>query len=135
MPAPKTIKTLILTLDTEVVECNLTGATLTDEPEGAETLTTFCGAYDVAGTPKYTLALAGFQSYDAVDDVCSILHTAYVAEPRADLDVVMTVGTKTRTFTATPAADPPFGGEAGAALTFETTLNVTSDITDGVVTP
>jgi hypothetical protein len=135
MPAPSIVKTLTLTLDTESVECSLTAATLVDEPEGAETLTTFCGSYDVAGTPKYALNIGGFQSYEAATDVCELLHTAYISDPVGEIDCVLAVGTKTRTFTAVPSADPPFGGDAGAALTFETTLNLTTDPVDGVVVP
>jgi hypothetical protein len=135
MPAPATTKSLELTLGDEVVSCDLTSAILTDEPEGSDTLTTFCGAYDVAGTAKYSLELAGFQSWEAVDGVCSILHAAYIADPQVPVDVVMTVGSKTREFSAVPAADVPFGAEAGSPFTFEATMNVTSDITDGTATP
>ena len=98
------LKKLSLTLDDTNVECQLTTAQLVDEPEGAETLTTFCGSRDIAGTPKYTLNLAGFQDYGhsttggtpTNDSVFDMLHTSYradVADPGSgELDVVLTVG-------------------------------------------
>ena len=129
-----TIKTLTLTLDANTqVECQLTRAALVDNPT-TETITTFCGAEDSA-IAKYDLELGGFQDYGAVTAVCDLLHTAYVTDPIAEVDFVLTVGTKTRTGTAKPTADVPFGGDAGAALTFETTLSVVGQPVDGVVTP
>lgn len=129
------IKTLILTLDTEEVQCQLTTAQLVDEPEGAETLTTFCGSQDVSGTPKYTLNISGFQDYGTAQSVFDMLHTAYIADPVADIDCLLTVGTATRAFTAVPQNDAPFGGDAGAAMTADVALAVTSPVTDGVVVP
>lgn len=128
------IKTLKLMLDTTEVECQLTTAQLVDEPEGAETLTTFCGSQDTAGTPKYTLNLSGFQDYGQAQSVFDLLHTAYVTDPIAEVDFVLTVGGATRTGVATPANDPPFGGDAGAALTADLAMSVVGDITDGTVT-
>jgi hypothetical protein len=129
--AINSIKTLTLELDGDAVECQLTTAQLVDEPEGAETLTTFCQSVDVAGTPKYSLTISGYQDYGSAESVMDLLHTAYVAKPPAEIDAVLTVGTKTRTFTCVPQNDAPFGGDAGAAMTADVTLSVTSDVTDG----
>jgi hypothetical protein len=124
-------KTLVLSLDAAEVQCQLSTATLVDEPENAETLTSFCGSLDVAGTPKYTLNISGFQDYGEAESVFDILHDAYLTG--ADMDAILTVGTKTRTFTAKPQNDVPFGGDAGAAMTGDVALAVTSAIVDGTV--
>jgi hypothetical protein len=132
-----TIKTLTLTLDADAtppgtsVECQLTTAQLVDNPT-TEDLTTFCGT-ESSSIPNYELTLAGFQDYGQATAVCDLIHTAYVADPVAEIACVLTVGGKTRTFDAKPIADVPFGGDAGAALTFTTTLDVVGDITDGTV--
>jgi hypothetical protein len=133
--AINSIKTLTLTLDTEEVECQLTTAQLVDEPEGAETLTTFCGSEDRAGTKKYTLNISGFQDYGQTDAVFDLLHTAYIADPQVPIACVLTVGSKTRTFAANPPNDPPFGGDAGAAMTADVALAVVGGVTDGTVAP
>jgi hypothetical protein len=140
--AIKTHKTLKLTLDGKTVECALTRAALVDTPD-TEELTTFCGT-ETSAIPNYNLEIGGFQDWDytvagspgppiveAYDAVCDILHTAYVADPIAEIDCVLTVGTATRSFSAKPINDVPFGGDAGAALTFDTTLDVVSEIVDG----
>lgn len=127
-----TTKTLKLTLDTTSAECQLSTAQLSDT-SSPEELTSFCGVHKVAGVPAYELALSGWQDYGQAQSVCDLIHTAYVTDPISDLDVVLTVDDQTRTFTAKPTADIPFGGDAGI-LTFDTTLSVTSDIADGVVT-
>jgi hypothetical protein len=129
------IKTLKLTMGADSVECQLTTAQLVDEPEGAETLTTFCSSVDVAGTPKYTLNISGFQDYGEAESVFTMLHEAYTDATGADIDCVLTVGKETRSFPARPQNDPPFGGDAGAALTADVALAVTGDIVDGVVPP
>jgi hypothetical protein len=131
-------KHLSLTMDTETVECQLTTAQLVDEPEGSETLTTFCGSQDVAGTPKYTLNISGFQDYGQAESVFDMIHTAYKADTSTDvtanqIDCVLTVGSATRTFTATPQNDAPFGGDAGAAMTADVAFAVVGAITDGTV--
>lgn len=128
-------KTLTLTLDADEVQCQLTTAQLVDEPEGAETLTTFCGSQDVSGTPKYSLNIAGFQDYGQATSVFDMLHASYIADPVAEIDAVLTVGGATRSFSVVPQNDPPFGGDAGAAMTADVTLSVVGDVTDGVVTP
>jgi hypothetical protein len=137
--AINSIKTLTLMLDTDQVECQLTTAQLVDEPEGAETLTTFCGAEDVSGTPKYTLNISGFQDYGHTsgvapgtpDSVFDMLHTAYITD--AEIDAVLTVGSSTRSFACKPQNDTPFGGDAGAAMTGDIALAVVGAITDGTV--
>lgn len=128
-----TIKTLTLKLDATSVECQLTRAAIIDNPE-TETLTTFCGSEDSA-IPKYDLELAGFQDYGQAQAVCDLLHAAYIADPIAEVDYILTVGGKTRTGTAKPTSDVPFGGDAGAALTFDHTLSVVGKPVDGTVTP
>lgn len=136
------LKTLTLELETDSVECQLTSAQITsDSSEGAETLTTFCGSEDVPGIGKYTLHLAGFQDWGAVNAVTEILHQAYVNGQDSDsgtsdlIDYVLTVGGQTRTGQARPTEDVPFGGDAGAAMTFEADLACVGVPTDGVVTP
>ena len=145
MVAIKTHKTLKLTLGGTTVECALTRAALIDTPE-TEELTTFCGK-QTSAIANYQLEVGGFQDWEytaaigegvppateAYDAVCDILHEAYVAEGIAEIECVLTIGKATRTFTAKPVADVPFGGDAGAALTFDTTLDVVSDIVDGVL--
>lgn len=131
--AINSIKTLTLELDTDSVECQLTTAQLVDEPEGAETLTTFCGAEDVSGTPKYTLNISGFQDYGDAESVFDLLHTAYLTD--AEIACVLEVGTASRTFDAKPQNDAPFGGDAGAAMTADVALAVVGAITDGPVIP
>lgn len=135
--AIKTIKTLELTLDDAGtplnVECQLTRAALIDNPE-TEELTTFCGT-ETSAIPNYNLELGGFQDYGDAQSVFDLLHTAYVADPIAEVDCVLTVGTSTRSFAAKPTNDPPFGGDAGSALTADVTLDVVSDVTDGTATP
>jgi len=140
--AIKTHKTLQLTLGGKTVECALTRAALIDSPT-TEELTTFCGV-ETSAIPNYALEIGGFQDWDytvagdpgppvveAYDAVCDIIHTAYVADPVLAIDCVLTIGTATRTFSAKPINDVPFGGDAGAALAFDTTLDVVSPIVDG----
>lgn len=134
MAGINSIKTLTLELDAVSVECQLTTAQLVDEPEGAETLTTFCGAEDVSGTPKYTLNISGFQDYGQAESVFDLLHTAYIDPAGEAIACVLTVGTKTRSFDARPQNDPPFGGDAGAAMTADVALAVSGAVVDGVVT-
>jgi hypothetical protein len=125
------IKTVKLSLDTNSVECQLSKMELVDEPT-TEEVETFCGKETFA-TPNYRLNLGGFQDWATVDGVCEIIHTAYTSDPIADINFVATVGTSTRTGTAKPTADVPFGGEAGSALKFEQTLNVNGVPTEGTV--
>ena len=142
--AIKTHKTLQLTLGTKTVHCALTRAALIDTPE-TEELTTFCGT-ETSAIPNYSLEIGGFQDWEytaaadpgppaveAYDAVCDILHDAYVADPIAEIDFVLTVGKATRTGVAKPVADVPFGGDAGSALTFDTTLDVIGEVVDGVL--
>jgi hypothetical protein len=125
------LKTLTLTLDANSVECQLSKAELVDEPT-TEEVQTFCGT-DTFATPAYKLNLGGFQDWGDVTGVTEIVHAAYVADPVAEIDFVLTVGTATRTGTAKPTADVPFGGEAGSALKFEQTLNVVGTPVEGTV--
>lgn len=127
------LKTLSLEFDGTAVECQLTTAQLVDEPEGAETLTTFCSSEDVAGTPKYTLNISGFADWGAATSVFDLLHEAYVADPPGEIDCVLQVGSATRSFTSKVQNDPPFGGDAGAAMTADVALAVVSPVVDGVV--
>jgi hypothetical protein len=127
-----TIKTLTLTLDAQPsVECQLTRAALVDNPE-TEDVTTFCGT-ETSAIANYDLELSGFQDYGQVTSVFDLLHTAYIADPVGEIDFVLTVGTKTRTGVCKPVNDPPFGGDAGAALTGDITLDVVGDVVDGTV--
>lgn len=126
-----TIKTLTLTLDATTVECQLTRAALVDAPT-TEELTTFCGV-ESSSIANYNLELAGFQDYGQTQSLFDLLHTAYKAVPVAEIDFVLTVGTKTRTGVAKPINDAPFGGDAGAALTGDITLDVIGTPTDGTV--
>ena len=116
------IKTLTLSLDAVSVECNLDQAELVDEPT-TEEVNTFCGTETFA-TPNYKLNLGGFQDWGAVDAVCDIIHTAYTTDPIASIAFSITVGTKTRSGTAKPTQDVPFGGTAGSPLKFSVVLNV-----------
>jgi hypothetical protein len=128
------IKTLKLSLDGQAdVECQLTRAALVDEPE-TEELTTFCST-ETSSTPNYNLELSGFQDYGEAESVFALLHTAYTTDPVAEIDCVLTVGGETRTFTAKPTNDPPFGGDAGSALNGDITLDVVGDVVDGTATP
>jgi hypothetical protein len=129
--AINTIKTLELSLDGTTVECQLTRAALVDTPD-TEELTTFCGT-ETSAIANYNLELAGFQDYGQVTSLFDMLHEAYVADPIAELDFVLTVGGATRTGTAKPVADVPFGGDAGTALTADVTLDVIGVPVDGVV--
>jgi hypothetical protein len=131
--AINTIKTLKLTLDTTEVECQLTRAALVDSPT-TEELTTFCGV-ESSSIANYNLELAGFQDYGVAQGVFDMIHAAYVADPVGEIDFVLTVGKATRTGVAKPINDVPFGGDAGAALTGDITLDVVGDVADGVVTP
>ena len=127
------IKTLTLTLETTEVHCQLSRATLTDNPT-TEEVQTFCGN-EVYATPNYVLSLGGFQDWGSVNAVCDIIHTAYVADPVAEIDWVLEVGTKSRSGTAKPTKDVDFGGDAGSALKWETELTVVGTPTEGTVTP
>jgi hypothetical protein len=133
--AIKTIKTLALELDGTRVECQLTRAALVDSPN-TEELTTFCGT-ETSATPNYDLELAGFQDYGQADSVFDLIHQAYVAEQltsgAGEIAFTVTAGTATRSGTAKPVADAPFGGDAGSALNGDITLDVVSPIVDGVV--
>lgn len=131
--AANTIKTLELTLDTTSVECQLTRAALVDNPD-TEDLTTFCGT-ETSSIANYDLELSGFQDYGTAESVFDMIHEAYTADPIAEIDFVLTVGGKTRTGTAKPTGDVPFGGDAGAALTGDITLDVVGDVTDGTAAP
>ena len=68
------------------------------------------------------LNISGFQDYGQAESVFDLLHTAYIKEPPTPIACVLTVGTKTRTFDANPLNDPPFGGDAGAAMTADLAL-------------
>lgn len=132
------IKTLELTLGGKSAKCQLTRGALVDNPT-TEELTTFCGT-ETSSIPRYQLEMGGIQDWGlsevgppAFDAVCDIIHTAYVTDPVAEIACVLTVGGATRTFDAKPTADVPFGGDAGAALTFTSTLDVVGDVTDGTV--
>jgi hypothetical protein len=131
--AVNTIKTLTLSLDGDQVECQLTRAALVDEPT-TEELTTFCGT-ESSSIANYNLELAGFQDYSSAQSVFDMVHTAYVADPTGEIDFVLTVGGSTRSGTARPTGDTPFGGDAGAALTGDIVLDVVGDVTDGAATP
>jgi hypothetical protein len=131
--AVHTVKTLTLQLDTEQVECQLTRAALVDEPT-TEELTTFCGT-ESSSIANYNLELSGFQDYGQTQSLFDMLHTAYVTDPVAEIDFVLEVGTKSRTGVCKPINDVPFGGDAGAALTGDITLDVIGTPTDGTVTP
>jgi hypothetical protein len=125
------IKTLTLTLDANTVECQLSRAELVDEPT-TEDIQTFCGTETFA-TPNYKLNLGGFQDWGTATGVCEIIHDAYVADPTAEIDFVLTVGTATRTGTAKPTQDVPFGGSAGSALTVDVSLDVVGTPAEGTV--
>lgn len=141
------IKTIKLTLQEggatgtpSSVECQLTtGEILCDTSAGAETLTTFCGAQDVPGVSKYTLHLAGFQDWGSTEAVADIIHEAFLNGQDSDtatsdlIDYVLTAGGATRTGSARPITDVPFGGAAGAALTFDVNLACDGVPTDGTV--
>jgi hypothetical protein len=129
--AINTIKTLTLMLDTTAVECQLTRAALVDSPD-TEELTTFCGT-ETSAIPNYDLEIGGFQDYGSAQSVFDLIHAAYVADPISEIDCVLTVGKATRTFTAKPVADVPFGGDAGTALTGDVTLDVVSPVVDAVL--
>lgn len=139
-----TIKTLQLTFDVGGageplhVECQLDTCELVDAATSEE-IVTFCGP-ESSSTPKYQLNVGGFQDYGAVNAVCDLLHEAYVARRDNPLDpaagkvaFVQTVGTKTRSGDCRPTVDVPFGGAAGPALKFTTTLEVVGNPTDGTV--
>ena len=128
-----TIKTLTLELDTTQVECQLTRAALIDSPT-TEDLTTFCGT-ESSSIAKYQLELSGFQDYGQAESVFDVLHTAYIADPVDEIAFVLEVGGKSRSGSCKPINDVPFGGDAGAALTGDITLDVIGDVTDGTVTP
>lgn len=125
------LKTLTLSLNTNSVECQLSKAELVDEPTTEEVLT-FCGSEEFA-TPNYKLNLGGFQDWGTITGVTEIIHDAYTSDPTAEIDFVLQVGTATRTGTAKPTADVPFGGEAGSPLKFEQTLSVIGTPTEGTV--
>jgi hypothetical protein len=129
-------KHLEMTFDDTEVHCDLTTAQLVDEPEGAETLTTFCGSQDIPGSPKYSLNISGFQSGSTAENVFDLIHASYITEPEpAPIAVVLTVGSKTRSFDARPLNDSPFGGDSGSAMTADIAMAVIGEITDGTVTP
>jgi hypothetical protein len=130
--AINTIKTLVLTLGAQSVECQLTRAALIDSPT-TEELTTFCGV-ETSSIPNYQLELAGFQDYGVAQSVFDLIHTAYVTNPVASLAFKISVGGKSRSGNAKPINDVPFGGDAGAALTGDITLDVIGAVVDGVAT-
>lgn len=132
--AVQTIKTLTLSLDDTQVECQLTRAALVDAPT-TEELQTFCGT-ETSSIPNYNLEIAGFADWGSADSLCDLVHESYIAEPTADLDFVLTVGSKTRSGTCRATNDPVFGGDAGAALQTDTiTLDVIGTPVDGTATP
>jgi hypothetical protein len=129
-----------LTFNGKEVHCNATSAELTDEPEGSETLQTFCYSEDIAGTPKGLFALSAYQDWGhqggspaANDSVFDLVDDAYLAEE--EIDVEFTVGGVTKSFSVRPLAAPPFGGEAGSALVGDMEFSVTSDIVKADATP
>ena len=125
------LKTVKLSLDANTVECQLSKAELVDEPT-TEEVETFCGKETFA-SPAYKLNLGGFQDWGDVTGVTEIVHAAYTADPVAEIDFILQVGSATRTGTAKPTSDVPFGGEAGSALKFEQTLNVVGVPVEGTV--
>lgn len=127
------IKTVTLTLGGDSVQAQLNQAELVDQPT-TEDAVTFEGT-DTFATPNYKLNLGGFQDWGVVDAVTQLIHEAYVADPVDEIAFVLTVGTATRTGTAKPAQDVPFGGNAGSPLQFSLTLDVVGTPTDGTVTP
>jgi hypothetical protein len=96
----------------------------------SEDVETFCGT-DTFATPNYKLNLGGFQDWGTVTGVCEIVHDSYTADPVTPINFVLQVGTATRTGTAKPTQDVPFGGDAGSALKFELTLAVEGSPTEG----
>lgn len=135
--ALKYVKTLTLELGTTQVECQLTTAQITsDSSEGAETLTTFCGSEDVPGIGKWTLHVAGFQDWGEAAAVTDLIHAAYMAGQSGDDDTmafVLEVNGATRSGDCRPTEDAPFGGDAGAAFTFEGDLAVVGTPTEGTL--
>lgn len=131
--AVNTIKTLTLSLDGTQVECQLTRAALVDNPV-TEDITTFCGT-ESSSLARYQLECSGFQDYGQAESFFDLVHTAYTSDPVAEIDFVLEVGGKSRTGTAKPTQDAPFGGDAGAALQGDVTLDVIGTPTDGTVTP
>lgn len=114
-------------------ECQLSKAELVDEPT-TEEIETFCGKETFA-TAAYKLNLGGFQDWGDVTGITEIVHAAYVADPVAEIDFVLQVGTATRSGVCKPTVDVPFGGEAGSALRFDITLDVVGTPTEGTATP
>lgn len=135
--ALKYVKTLTLELGATQVECQLTTAQITsDSSEGAETLTTFCGSEDVPGIGKWTLHVAGFQDWGEAAAVTDLIHAAYMAGQSGDDDTMaftLEVGGTTRSGDCRPTEDAPFGGDAGAAFTFEGDLAVVGTPTEGTL--
>jgi hypothetical protein len=125
------LKTLTLELNTQSVECQLSTAELVDEPT-TEEVVTFCGTETFA-SPAYKLNLGGFQDWGDVTGVTEIIHDSYRADPVTPINFTLQVGSATRSGTAKPTQDVPFGGQAGSALAFELTLDVVGTPTEGTV--
>jgi hypothetical protein len=129
MAGIKTTKHLVLTLDGDEASCQLNNSVLSDT-SSPEELTSYCATEKVPNPPAYELAIGGWADWGEDGSICDLLHAAYIADPIAEVDAVLTVGKSTRTFTAKPTADLPFGSAPGVQ-TFETTLSVVGDVTDG----
>lgn len=130
------LKTLKLQLGTDQFECQLSRAEVTDEPQ-TETVETFCGVEEF-GTAAYKLNLSGFQDWTDVDGICDIIHAAYIADPVAELDFEVALGSPAsawRSGKAKPTADIAFGGTAGSPLTFEQVLSIIGTPAETALTP
>jgi hypothetical protein len=119
------LKKLTLRLGDDQFECQLSRAEITDEPS-TSSFQSFCGE-ETFSTSSYKLNLEGAQDWTDVDGICSIISTAYAADPVQEIDFEVALGEPAaawRSGQCKPTSDVSFGGSAGDPLAFTQVLDV-----------
>jgi len=115
------------------ITCSLSSWIKTDT-SSPEELTSYCGVTKVPGVAAYEVAASGWSDWGETDSICQLLHDSYVADPPTEIAIVHGVAGATQSYSVIPQTDIPFGSEAGVQ-TWDLTLSVVGDVTDGTVAP
>lgn len=122
----KTGRDLTLTIDGDDWNPQTSSVTLTYE-NTVETYQTLNGPVAIATGTQGTLALSGFQDYNAGGtNLCDALWTA--ADTGTSITCVLSDGAQEFTFNVVPTY-PPVGGDANAALTLDMTFTLDGGVT------
>lgn len=122
----KTGRDLTLTIDGDDWNPQTSSVTLTYE-NTVETYQTLNGPVAIATGTQGTLALSGFQDYNAGGtNLCDALWTA--ADTGTSIACVLSDGAQEFSFFIVPTY-PPVGGDANAALTLDMTFTLDGGVT------